>query len=100
MPAFIFEHLAVLLVVALAMLGGRGPAILVAAVTSVGDKILLREPIGRRAIDGLRDVVDFGLFLVIAATVGWLVNRLRGAEEEALISAERKRFARQQRDHL
>jgi hypothetical protein len=61
MPAFIFEHLTVLLVVALAMLAGRGPVIFVAVVASVADNTLLREPIGRPGIDGFRDVVDFGL---------------------------------------
>jgi K+-sensing histidine kinase KdpD len=100
MPAFIFEHLMVLLVVALAMLGGRGPAILVAVVASIGDNILLRDPIGRPAIQGFRDVVDFGLFLVVAATVGWLVNRLRAAKEQALMAAKRERLAREQRDQL
>jgi signal transduction histidine kinase len=100
MPAFMFEHLTVLLVVALAMLGGRGPAIVVAVVASIGDNILLREPIGRPAIDGFRDVVDFGLFLVVAAMVGWLVNRLRAAKEQALMAAERERLAREQHDRL
>ncbi len=100
MPAFIFEHLMVLLVVAMAMLGGRGPAVLVAVVASIGDNILLREPIGRPAIDGFRDVLDFGLFLFVAATVGWLVNRLRAAKEQALMAATRERLAREQRDHL
>jgi K+-sensing histidine kinase KdpD len=100
MPAFMFEHVMVLLVVGLAILGGRGPAILVAVVASVGDNILLREPIGRPAIDGVRDVVDFGLFLVVAATAGWLVNRLRAAKEQALMAAKRERLAREQRDRL
>ena len=100
LPAFMFEHLMVLLVVALAVIGGRGPAILVAVVGSVGDNILLREPIGRPAIHGFRDAVDFGLFLVVAATVGWLVNRLRAAKEEATAAAERERLAREERDRL
>jgi signal transduction histidine kinase len=100
MPAFIFEHLTVLLVVGLAMLGGRGPAILVAVVASVGDNILLREPIGRPAIDGFRDVIDFGLFLIVAGTVGWLVNRLQAAKQEAQGAAQRERRAREQRDQL
>jgi K+-sensing histidine kinase KdpD len=99
-PAFIFEHLMVLLVVALAILGGRGPAVVAAVVASVGDNVLLREPIGRPAIDGVRDVVDFALFLFVAATVGWLVNRLRVAKEEAQIAARHERLARQQRDEL
>jgi signal transduction histidine kinase len=100
MPAFIFEHLAVLLVVALAILAGRGPAVVVAIVASVADNILLREPIGRPAIDGTRDLVDFALFLFVAATVGWLVNRLRVAKEQAQIAARRERLAREQRDEL
>jgi signal transduction histidine kinase len=100
LPAFIFEHLAVLLVVALAILAGRGPAVVVAVVASVGDNILLREPIGRPAIDGTRDLVDFALFLFVATTVGWLVNRLRVAKEQAQIAARRERLAREQRDEL
>lgn len=100
MPAFIFEHLMVLLVVALAILGGRGPAVVVAVVASIGDNILLREPIGRPAIDGTRDLVDFALFLFVAATVGWLVNTLRVAKEQAVIAARHERLAREQRDEL
>ncbi len=100
MPAFIFEHLTVLLVVAMAMLGGRGPAILVGVVATIGDNVLLREPIGRPAIDGLRDALDFGLFLVVATAVGWLVNDLRAAKERAIEAAKRERLARQERDHL
>jgi signal transduction histidine kinase len=100
MPPFIFEHVTVLLVVALALVGGPGPAILAAVVASVGDNILLREPIGRPVIEGFRDVADFGLFVVVAATVGWLVNRLRSAKEEAVLAAQRERVARGQRDQL
>ena len=98
MPAFIFEHLTVLLVVVMAMLGGRGPAVLVGVVATIGDNVLLREPIGRPAIDGFRDILDFALFLVVATTVGWLVNDLRAAKERALESANRERLAREERD--
>jgi K+-sensing histidine kinase KdpD len=90
----------VLLVVALAIVGGRGPAVVTAVVASVGDNILLREPIGRPAIDGVRDVVDFALFLFVAATVGWLVNRLSVAKEQAQIAARQERLAWKQRDEL
>jgi signal transduction histidine kinase len=100
MPAFIFEHLMVLLVVALAILGGRGPAVVVAVVASIGDNVLLREPIGRPAIDGIRDLVDFALFLFVAASVGWLVDTLRVAKEQAQIAARHERLAREQRDEL
>ena len=100
MPAFIFEHLMVLIVVALALRGGPGPAIVAAVVGSVGDNILLREPIGRPAIDGFRDVTDFVLFVIVAGTVGWLVSRLRAAKEEAVVAADRERVARRQRDQL
>jgi signal transduction histidine kinase len=100
MPAFVFEHLMVLMVVALALRGGPGPAIVAAVVASVGDNILLREPVGRPAIDGFRDVTDFVLFVVVAATVGWLVNGLRAAKEDAVVAAERERVARRQRDQL
>lgn len=100
MPAFMFEHLMVLLVVALAILGGRGPAVVVAVVASAADNILLREPVGRPAIGGIRDIVDFALFLFVAATVGWLVNGLRVAKDQAQNAARRERLARKQRDEL
>ena len=59
-----------------------------------------REPVGRPTIDGFRDVVDFGLFLIVAATVGWLVNGLRAAKARALIAAQHERSARAQRNAL
>ena len=100
MPAFMFEHLVVLSVVGTAMLGGRRPAMLVAVMASLGDNLLLRQPVGRPSIDGFRDVVDLGLFLIVAATVGWLVDRLRVTNEQASLAAERERGAREQRDQL
>src|SRR5262245_27606696 len=72
LPAYVFEHLMVLLVVAFAVGGCRGPALTVGLVGSIGDNILLREPVGRPAITGMRDAVDFALFVAVAATVGWL----------------------------
>ena len=99
-PAFVFEHLMVLLVVAVAIAGGFGPALVVAVTGSVGDNLLLREPVGRPAITGVRDVIDLGLFVLVAGTVGWLVHRLRAARAEALDAAMRERFAREERDRL
>jgi signal transduction histidine kinase len=100
LPAFVFEHLMVLLVVGLAVIAGGGPAIVAAVAGGIGDNILLREPIGRPAITGLRDAVDLGLFLVVAAMVGWLVDRLRNAKAEATEAADRERFAREELDRL
>jgi signal transduction histidine kinase len=100
LPAFVFEHLMVLLVVALAVGGGRGPAITAAVAGSIGDNVLLREPVGSPAITGVRDVVDFGLFITVAIVVGWLVGRLRIAREHAVHAAERERRIREERDRL
>jgi signal transduction histidine kinase len=100
MPAFVFEHVTVLLVVGMALIGGQAPAIVVAVVASIGDNVLLRQPIGRPAIAGFRDILDFGLFLAVATTVGWLVNRMQAAKEAATLAAERERRAREQRDQL
>lgn len=99
-PAFVFEHLIVLLVVALALIGGYGPAIVAAVTATAGDNILLREPIGRPAITGARDAADFALFLAVAATVGWLVDRLQIARTRAVDAAARERTAREERDRL
>ena len=99
-PAFVFEHLMVLLVVAMAMVGGFGPALVVAVSGSIGDNLLLREPIGRPAITGARDAIDLALFVLVATTVGWLVHRLRAARAEAVEAAARERAVREERDRL
>jgi signal transduction histidine kinase len=100
LPAFVFEHLMVVIVVGLAVLGGRGPAIASAVAGGIGDNLLFREPIGRPAITGARDVVDLALFLAVAMVVGWLVDGLRGARARALEAADRERRARQELDRL
>ncbi|MBI3047777.1 MAG: DUF4118 domain-containing protein [Acidobacteria bacterium] len=100
LPAFVFEHVMVVLVVGLAVVGGRGPAIAAAIAGGIGDNVLLREPIGRPAITGVRDLVDLGLFLLVAIVVGWLVDGLRIARARALEAAARERLARQELDRL
>lgn len=100
LPDFVFEHLMVLLVVASAVAGGRGPAVVAAVSGSIGDNLLFSEPVGRPAITGVRDVVDFGLFVSVALIVGWLVNSLRVAKPRAIESAEDERRAREERDRL
>ena len=99
-PAFVFEHLMVVVVVGLAVVGGRGPAVVAAVAGAMGDNLLLREPIGRPAITTVRDVVDLGLFLVVAIIVGWLVDGLRVARARALSAADRERVARQDLNRL
>lgn len=100
LPAFVFEHLMVVMVVALAIAGGMGPAVAGAVAGAIGDNILLREPIGRPAITGVRDAVDLGLFLGVAVVVGWLVDRLRQAKARAVDAAERERLARCELDRV
>jgi len=99
-PAFVFEHVMVILVVTSAVVGGRGPAIAVAVAGGIGDNVLLREPIGRPAITGIRDAVDLGLFLGVAFVVGWLVDGLRTARASALQVAHREKDAREALDRL
>jgi signal transduction histidine kinase len=98
LPAFVFEHLMVILVVAAAVAGGRGPAVASAVSGGVGDNLLLPEPIG--AITGVRDAVDLGLFLAVAVVVGWLVNGLRTARANAVTAARREQEAREELDRL
>jgi signal transduction histidine kinase len=100
LPAFVFEHVMIVVVVGLAVVGGRGPAIAAAVAGALGDNVLLREPIGRPAITGVREIVDLGLFLVVAVIVGWLVDRLRTARARALDAVDRERVARQDLDRL
>jgi signal transduction histidine kinase len=98
LPGFVFEHLMVILVVAAAVAGGRGPAVAGAVSGGVGDNLLLPEPIG--AITGVRDAVDIGLFLLVAVVVGWLVKGLRSARANAVAAARREQEAREELDRL
>jgi signal transduction histidine kinase len=99
-PPFIFEHLVVLLVVAIAVPYGVGPAIVAAATSVAADNVLLREPIGRPTITGYRDVLDLLLFAVVAVVVSELVRRAHAARLVAEQAAERERRAREDRDRL
>lgn len=100
LPAFVFEHLIVLLVVGSAILAGRGPAFVVAVSASLGDNLVLREPIGRPVITGVQDVVDLALLLMVAIVISWLVDSLRIARARAVDAAERERRARAERDRF
>jgi signal transduction histidine kinase len=94
MPAFVFEHLTVLFVVAVAVRWGMRPALVAACSASLGDNLLLREPIGLPAITGMRDVFDFVLFVVVAVAVGWLVSSARQEKARAERAAELERQLR------
>jgi signal transduction histidine kinase len=98
LPAFVFEHLMVILVVAAAVAGGPGPAVASAVSGGLGDNLLLAEPIG--AITGVQDAVDLALFLLVAVVVGWLVNGLRTARANAAKAARREQEAREELDRL
>lgn len=90
-PSFIFEHLIVLLVVAIAIPWGLGPAIVAAAVTVTSDNVLLREPIGRPTIAGYRDVLDLLPFGAVAVVISELVRRAHAARLVAEQAAARER---------
>lgn len=100
LPAFVFEHLVVLLVVACAIPWGLGPALVTAVVAVGADNLLLREPIGQPAITGARDAIDLLLFVIVAVTIAWLVATARRQRVRAEQAAERERRAREDRDRL
>jgi signal transduction histidine kinase len=100
MPAFVFEHAVVLLVLAIAIPWGSRPAVVTAIVSVVSDNLLLREPIGRPTITGYRDVIDLVLFATVAVVVSTLMRRAHEARRIAQDAAERERRAREDRDRL
>jgi K+-sensing histidine kinase KdpD len=83
MPAFVFEHATILLVVSIAIVWRLGPAVAAAAAAALGDNVFLRDPTGQPTITGARDVLDAVLFVVVAVTVGWLVARARREKSRA-----------------
>lgn len=100
MPAFVFEHLMILFVVATAVLWGMAPAIVAAVAAGLGDNVILRDPAGRPTITGVRDVVDLVMFVAVAVTVGWLVASARRDRALAEEAAASEREAREDRDRL
>jgi signal transduction histidine kinase len=100
MPAFVFEHTIILLVVGIAVMWGLGPAVVAAVAAALGDNVLLRDPAGRPTITGMRDVLDALLFVVVAITVGWLVATAKREKARAEAAAARERRAREERDSL
>ena len=100
LPAFVFEHLIVLLVLAVAIPWGFGPAVVAVLTSVLTDNVLLREPIGVPTITGTRDVVDLALFATVAIVVSILMRNAHVARSVALRAAEREREAREERDRL
>lgn len=100
LPAFVFEHLIVLLVVGCAVQWGLRPAVLSAVVAVSADNVLLQEPLGQPAITGLRDIIDLVLFVVVAVSVGWLVASAHVQRSRAEAAVARERRARDDRDRL
>lgn len=100
LPGFVFEHLVVLLVVAVAVPWGLGAAVVAAIVAVSADDLLLRPPMGQSTITGTRDVIDLVLFAAVAVVVSGLVTRARRERLLAQEAAERERRAREDRDRL
>jgi signal transduction histidine kinase len=100
LPAFVFEHVIVLLVVACAVWWGLRPAVATAVVAVFADNVLLQEPVGQPAITGARDAIDLALFTLVAVCVGWLVASTRLQRARAETAANRERRAREDRDRL
>jgi signal transduction histidine kinase len=100
LPAFVFEHLVVLLVLGVAVPWGLGPAVAAVLVSVASDNVLLREPIGSATITGYRDMLDLLLFAVVAIVVSSLVTRAHAARAAAQEAAVRERRAREERDRL
>jgi len=100
LPAFVFEHLVIVLVLAVAIPWGLGPAVIAVIVSVVSDNVLLREPIGRPTITTYRDVLDLVLFATVAVVVSGLVTRARAARLVAQDAAVRERRMREERDRV
>jgi signal transduction histidine kinase len=91
----VYVMLAVLLVVAAALVGGTGPAIVVAITVVIGDDLVLS---GRLPpLDQWRDEL---IFATIAITVGLLVAAKRRQQLEAERLAARERTLRTERDTI
>ena len=100
MPAFVFQHLIVLLVLAVAIPWGLGPAIVTAIVSVAVDNVLLRPPVGMPTVTGYQDILDLVFFAAVAVVVSGLMRRAHMARHAAQEAARRERLAREDRDRL
>jgi signal transduction histidine kinase len=100
LPPFVFEHLVVLLVLAVAVPWGLGPAVVSAIVSVLADNVLLHEPVGRPTISGYRDILDLALFAIVAVVVSGLMRRAHTARLVAQEAADRERRARDDLNRL
>jgi signal transduction histidine kinase len=100
LPPFMFEHIAVLMVVGFALRWGVGVAVVASLVAVGADNVVLREPFGQPTITGVRDLVDLVLFVSVGAIISLLVTRLHAERAAAQDAAERERRAREDRDRL
>lgn len=100
LPAYVFEHLIVLFVVATAVKWGLASAVVAGTTAVVADDLILTEPFGRPSITGMHDVFNLLVFLAVAVSVGWLVARNERNRREAEEAATRERRAREERDRL
>jgi two-component system, OmpR family, sensor kinase len=99
-PVFIYEHVIVLLVVAMTIAWGIGPALTAAIVSVSADDLLTPFPFGTARITGWHDGVDLALFFTFVTTVGWLVASARRERARAEQVALQERRVREDRDRL
>ena len=99
-PEFVFEHVVLVTVLAIAIPWGLRPAVVAVIVSVAADNVLLREPVGHPTITGYRDVLDLLLFAAVAVVVSSLVTRAHAARAVAQEAADRERRAREDRDRL
>jgi two-component system sensor histidine kinase KdpD len=78
-----------LLVIAVALLGGLSPALVAAVVGGLAENWFFTAPTGRLTVDRLDDVIALGSYLVVAVAVATVVDRsARRATAAARSSAE------------
>jgi signal transduction histidine kinase len=97
-PTFVFEHLTELLIIAIAIKFGLGPAVVAAFVAVMADNLLMRPPTGQFAISGYRDLLDLALFVITAIVISALVGRAHTQRRAAERAAEHERNARKELD--
>ena len=75
--------LALLLVVAVAALGGLVPGLVGAIVAGLMTNLLFVEPTGTLSVDRAHNLLSLGVFMIVGATVATLVDRVARRSAEA-----------------
>ena len=91
--------LALLAVILSAVYGGRGPALLSAAISSIGIDLLFVEPVGL-VLDSWSSVIRTAIYFVVGLLSGWLTASLKSAYRALFAEYQKRDLEKSARENV